>query len=494
MRLIYIFRTMLLVGAALLMTQGPLYASEKNQILLIENVTAIDARNGAKENVTVLIKDTKILAVERDIRTLLRRQGRASVKRIDGRGKYLIPGLWDAHVHLTYKPGLDYRSFFPLSIAFGVTSLRDIGGHLDLLKDARERAAADQMAPNLYVSGPLIDGGARVYDGHSTSFPNLSVGATTPGEAVKIVDDLAAQGVDFLKAYEMLSPETFSAIIERAKMHNLAVAAHTPLSLTPLQAIEAGASDFQHLRNLEFGCARNSQQLLAERQRILAASADQQGSKTRSEIHTAQKQRALAEQDTAKCGALIKAMKKHGVYQTPTLTITTFLTAKLYAQQRWTDTFRFAPPKIAESWHNSASSLAKREPTKDDRIFYDWVMAMVAQLDAAGVPIMAGTDAPIGFLTPGASLHEELALLVEAGLDPIDAIRAATLTPASFLGLDDRVGTIESGMVADLVLLNANPLDDIRNTLSIETVIKNGHIIDKQKIDELKAQPSLLKD
>lgn len=461
------------------------------RITTIENVTLIDGLHAPQSDMTIIIIDDKIHSVSKAPIGALKAE---TITKIDGAGKYLIPGLWDAHIHLTYTDGLDHTTFFPLSIAHGVTSLRDIGGHLDKLADARVLSAADDKQPNLYVSGPLIDGPEPVYAGQSAFNPNLAVGVGSIEEAEAQVDKLAAQGVDFLKAYEMLSPESFKAVITRAKTHGLKVAAHPPLSMTALEAAEAGASDFQHLRNLELACARNAGELQSERIKMLAANETADASKLRSAIHKAQRAKALANQSDENCDELIKTLAQNNVFQTPTFTINRFLTKPVFGNASFRETFKLVPPSIGKGWEVRSSRLLHNQADDAAKAFDDWAMSMIPRLNQAGVPIMAGTDAPIGFLTPGASLHEELVFLVEAGLSPQQALKAATYTPATFFGLEKTTGTIANGMTADLVLLNANPLDDIRNVAKIETVIKHGYIIDRAELDRLKALPSKINE
>lgn len=454
--------------------------------IVITNITAIDAANGVREKVDIVVNGKKITAVGKNLAA----SASEGATRIDGTGKYVIPGLWDAHVHLAYNPEIDHKVFFPLSLAYGVTYLRDTGGQLDSLAEARDIAASDAIVPDLYVSGPLVDGAKRVYAGQSDGYPNLSVGATNVDEAVVEVDHLAAQGVQFIKAYEMLAPDVFRAVVKRAQYHNLPVTAHSPLSMTARQAIESGVSDMQHLRNLEMDCVADFEMLLEERRDVIAADKAEYGGKLRSSLHRLQREKAVRSKDDASCIALIQLMKKNGVSQTPTLTISRFLSRKLYAEKRWQDSFSLMPVTVSKNWLERATRLSKRERTPRDIAYDKWLMMMVSDLNRAGVSILAGTDAPIGYLTPGVSLHEELAMLVEAGLTPLEAIHAATIAPASFLGIDDRQGTIAPMMKADLVLLNANPLTDIRNTTAIAAVVKDGKLLSRTMLDQYRDAPS----
>jgi len=488
--MIYALRHMILslsLGSLFIACQNSVPREER--ITVIENVTVIDAINGARNHMTVLVIDDKIQSVGKASIRVLEAE---TITRIDGSGKYLIPGLWDAHVHLTYTEGLDHRTFFPLSIAHGVTSLRDIGGHLDKLAEARALSASDGTQPDLYVSGPLIDGAKPVYNGRSRFNPNLAVAAATPAEAEAHVEALAAQGVNFIKAYEMLSPESFRAITAKAKLLGLPVAAHPPLSMTALEAAKAGASDFQHLRNLEFACAKNPEGLHSERLKMLVANEAVDTGKLRSSIHKVQRSKAVANQSEENCDRLIQTLAKNNVFQTPTFTINRFLTKPVFKDKDYRKTFKYMSPNIGTGWEERSTQLLGTKPDAAALAFDAWSLSMIPRLRDAGVPIMAGTDAPIAFLTPGASLHEELVFLVEAGLTPLEALRAATYAPATFFEIEDQIGVIAKGMTADLVLLNANPLESIRNVNAIETVIKNGHILDRKELDKRLYAPSYL--
>ena len=449
--------------------------------VVIRNVTVIDAVDGARANQTVVLQNGRIVSVSPD-----QAQAPADATIVDGTDKYLIPGLWDAHVHLAYYPDVSWQQFYPLALAHGVTYLRDTGGHLDKLAEARAKEA-EGMTPDLFVAGPLIDGVPRVYDG-SPGRPDLSVGVATPEAAAAMVDELEAEGVAFVKAYEMLSPEAFAAVIERAHALNLKVAAHSPLQMGALETALSGVNDLQHLRNLELDCAQDPSGLLAERREAFEHYADMAGGDLRAELHRHQRSAALASQDAANCEALIAALAENKVYQTPTLTVTRFSDARLFTRDDVQQTYAYMGPAVAERWNAAARRIAAR-PTDPIMLAYgNWANGMLKRLETADVPIMAGTDAPIGFLTPGASLLSELELMAEAGLDPRTILAAATITPARFFGMEDEQGSIAAGMRADLVLLRANPLDFVGNYRAINMVIKDGVIHDRAALDFMLAQ------
>jgi hypothetical protein len=460
--------------------------TEYSSLIVVENVNVIDAAAGLRPDMTVAISGTKIIDVLSGDKARFSYRNYGPVTYIDGTGHYLLPGLWDAHVHLTYQSGLGYKTFFPLAIAHGVTSLRDTGGQLVALATAREVSVTDAEAPDLYIAGPLIDGPKRIYDGSSVLLPDISVGARSPEDAEQIVDELAVAGVDFIKAYELLDGATLKSLIDRASFHGLKVAAHPPLGMTADEVVALGAQDFQHFRNLEFQCSGDSDALLKARRSALRGRRDLTSAELRDQIRSTQRPLALGSLNADACGEFVKKLAKLTVFQTPTMSILTLSTRRPFLDADWQETFRYLPEPVERGWRGAIAAVADRPAApQEDHDFLSWVSDLLAMLTQANVPLMAGTDAPIGFQTPGQSLHEELELFVEYGLTPLEAIEAATLTPARFFGIEGTQGLIAPGMKADLVLLRENPLDDIRNIGSIETVVKNGHVLDRERLDQI---------
>ena len=449
--------------------------------LVIANVTVIDGLNGVRDAQTVVVRGDTIAKVG-DAASVRVPDG---ARTIDGTGKYLIPGLWDAHVHLTW-PDIPIETSYPLFIANGITSVQDTGGLIDLIAPMRDTAYEDgAVAPRVFIAGPLVDGPKRVYAGQSPMTPELGISVATAAEAQAEIDALNAAGVDLIKLYEMLEPDVFVAAVDHAHDLGLPVTAHVPLSMDAVLVAEAGLDGMQHMRNLEMSCAANASELLEARRAALAASTDDLGARLRSTIHAEQRIPAVRAQDDARCAQVIATLAENDVYQTPTLTIVTFDQSRVFETPAMQQSFDYLDPQLAEAWRAGTAAAAAAERSPDLAAFADWGLDMVGKLHAADIKIVAGTDAPIRFLTPGFSLHQELILLVEAGLTPLEALTAATVNPASFLDLDDRLGTIERGKWADLVLLDADPLADIANTQRIDTVIKAGTVYDRPALDAL---------
>lgn len=469
----------LAIGLTACSEDAPPPAVSTEPVIAIINVTLLDATQQTTD-ATVFVSGNTIQTVGGEVAV----PNGAQV--IDGTGKFLIPGLWDAHVHLSYYPDLKIETSYPLYIANGITSVRDTGGLIDIVLPMRDAAQVDgAIAPRVHVAGPLVDGAQRVYAG-LMGRPNISVGVSTPDEARAEIDRLHAAGVDLIKLYEMNTPETFAAAAQRANELGLPITTHVPLSMDAVAAAEAGVDGMEHLRNLELSCAANFRDLLKEREQVLANSPDVDGGTLRSTLHALQRSAAITAQDTDRCNDVVAALKREEVFQTPTLTVNTFVSNPLALQPHWQETYAYLTPDVQEQWRSSAKRMSESMRSSDSgSAFAAWSFAMVEKLRDGDVKIMAGTDNPIGFLTPGFALHEELALLVEAGLTPMEALTAATLHPAQFMRLDDTMGTIEAGKLADLVLLDADPREDVRNTQSINMVIKDGRIFDRVALDGL---------
>ena len=439
--------------------------------IVIENITLIDAKNGIRTNQTVSIENGVIQSI-----------GSAKLDMedsqiIDGEGKYLIPGLWDAHVHLTFIPEIDHETHFKLYLKNGVTSIRDTGAILSKLQPSLNFIEENpNTTPRLFYAGPLIDGADRVYKGMEPGFPNLSIGIDETSNIPEVVDGLLKEGVTFLKSYEMLTRETYLELLKVAGQNGLRVTGHVPLSIDLEEAIEAGLGGMQHVRNMDLACAKDADNLLDDRQVSLENEASIAGSALRTHIHSSQRYYAIDNTDNERCLRIIMKLSEYGVFQTPTLTINTFDSRRFYADPKWRETYQELPEAAENNWMQGSLKLANIEVTENANKFDAWSLSLVNKMHQEGVKIIAGTDTPIGYLTPGYSLHKELELLSEAGLSNMDVLRSATITPAEFFGMENQMGTIEVGKLADLVILDKNPLISISNTQSIHRVIVKGQI------------------
>lgn len=403
---------------------------------------------------------------------------------IDATGQFLIPGLWDMHAHYfdVDTPGSPEVTF-PLSVAHGVTGARDVGGYLDLLLSWRAEVDAGRIVgPRIVGTGPLIDGVPVVY-------PPMSVVARTPDDGRRIVDALAARGGDFVKAYEMLRPDTFFAIVDQAKKRGLPVVAHVPLTVLATEASDAGVKSFEHLRNIELACSRDADALLAERKAMVEAGAGRVGMELRTEIHWAQRMRALDTHDPERCTALLRKLAANRSWQAPTLFLGTRDAFRPDRRETVRDTLRWVPDVQRadwEAWSQRMSKLAPEAAAARKR-HAEWSVQLVRRMKEEGVGLLAGTDISVQWMVPGAGLHEELGALVEAGLTPLDALRSATWNAARYFEKTDDRGTVARGHLADLVLLEGDPLADIRNARRIRAVVADGRYLDRPALDALLA-------
>ncbi len=436
--------------------------------LLIENVHVVDPVSGLSENRQVLVEDGTIAAVADASAQLV---FNTQVERFDGKGRYLMPGLWDMHVHFVYDPTLTHE-MADLFLDYGITSVRDTGGDIAQLADLR--SALPSPKPNIYISGPLLDGKFVVYDGTDPSRPPLGTGVATSGAADATVAVLKKAGADFIKIYELVQPETYKALVAAARKRNLPIASHVPLMMT---ADIAGplADSMEHLRNIELACASNWQELLAQRQLRIRNFTEGLGYALRAGLHSDQRVPAIKRYDEARCNTVLDTLSS--TIQVPTLRLNTVSHSRPFEREDWPAAIARLPEATRIAWRARIDSLQRVQPV--DPTFSQWSIFLIERLLARGVPIGAGTDTPIGLGIPGYSLHTELEFLVQGGMTPQQALYAATVTPAKFFRMADTSGRVTQGMRADLVLLGDNPLADIRHSRSVKAVMLAGEWVRK---------------
>jgi len=440
----------------------------------ITNVTVIDAVNGVRESRTVVFDGDEITAIQGAD------AGLNVVQTIDGTGKYLIPGLWDFHVHLTYDE--NFTEAMPaLFLSYGITSVRDTGGLMHkVLPVVEKMRAPDAVAPRVFFAGPLLDGKFVVYDGDGR--PEIGVQNATPEQARETVRSLKQQGVDFIKIYEMVSPDVFQALVETANELDLPIDSHVPLSL---RASTAGpmVDSIEHLRNIEMDCASNSAELHEERIERLKNPDNLSGADLRSSLHSLQRLPAIANYDEERCDQTLKALES--TLQVPTLRLVSMSLAPPWQRADWDEALARLPAVAAAPWLETTLERRTDPPQDVDTTYAEWGLFLTERAHAAGVPIGAGTDTPIGISVPGYSLHSELEFLVRAGLSPLEALESATMRPAEYFSLQDQMGTIDVGKRADMVLLDENPLDDISNTRAISMVVSKGIVLTVDDLGQL---------
>lgn len=445
----------------------PNLAMSEEYELAIRNVTVVDAASTPRPSATVYLAGDKIALIE------VGPSEHSATHSIDGTGKYLVPGLWDMHVHIVYEPEL-IEAMPRLFLDYGITSVRDTGALLEEIRPEVKRwEMMGVQAPELFFSGPLMDGELVVYNGEGRS----EIGVSNPSvkQALNNFEELRAEGVHFIKIYELVSPEVFEALVDAASEAGLPIAAHVPLSM---RADTAGpkVGSMEHLRNIEIACSAESASLHATRRKEIDEPGEKSGYELRRHLHQTQRTVALdtVNVDSEKCLAVLQTLKN--TIQVPTIRLNTITKYSPLKRGDWQEHLNQIPEAVSEKWLSTARMYAG-QGSGLGLAMSDWSMQLVAKMTNVGVPIGAGTDTPIGQAIPGYSLHTELERLVEAGLTPRQALAAATIRPAEFFSREDEMGLIEVGMEADLLLLQHNPLDDIRHTRSILRVISDGRIV-----------------
>ncbi len=441
------------------------------QTLTITNATIVNVADGTLHpGTTVTIEGQRIVRVDP---SSVSRQPRGQV--IDATGMYIIPGLWDMHTHAYFGWSRDFGDSYvlPLFIANGVTGIRDMGSDLNAILRARREVAAHRLTgPRMVVSGPMLDG-------PTVSFA-ASIAITTPADGQRAVTMLKRRGVDFIKIQSGVPRAAYLAIAVQAKKVGIQLAGHVPDAVRASEAVAAGQRSFEHLIGIfEASTSDESSQLT----RRYGAGKEPSANKSLATF--------LDRYDAASETRIIALLAKNHVWQCPTL---------FWERGQWlVDVIDYTQdpdiayiPRtwLAQKFPSSQKAVLESmdaDPLAIRRQFVDHELDIVRKLHAAGVPFLAGTDTPAGVdVTPGISLHLELQRFVAAGFTPLEALQTATINPARFLGKLADYGSVQQGRIADLVLLRANPLDDIANTRSIGGVVADGKYWSQTDLDALR--------
>lgn len=447
---------------------------------VIENVGIIDPIDGLELNMSVVIKENKILDIFKTREIVLSPKNKVH----KCTNKFIIPGLWDSHIHFAFEKDLA-TSMPNLFLYHGITSLRDTGGEFDFVNKFKQEAISNPKTKSrVKIAGPLIDGKFNVYDGSNIYFPKLSIQNIDNNQLERNVRLLIDKKVDFLKAYEMLSPAQFKILSNLAKENNLKLTGHVPLSMSVIEASNLGLNSMEHLRNLELSMTEMSEKLFQERKNLLLNKSSIKGSELRSLIHSKQRMKSINDLDSIKINNVIDALIKNDVWQIPTLILYKNFANKTFKNPDYLQFLNLLPEERKEEWIKKINAI-DNVISKDVVEYTVWSKKMVDFMHDRGISFMAGTDTPIGFLIPGLSLHQEIQELYESGLSELEAIQTATINPAKYFNLENSLGRIKSGFIADLIILDKNPLESISNTKSIHAVIKEGHLMNRSYLDSL---------
>ncbi len=393
---------------------------------------------------------------------------------VDARGKFVIPGLWDMHVHLFSNrdaAGTNNRdAYFPQFIAHGVTGVRDGWTDPDDVQTIRRWRREMEAG---HVAGPRIAAASSIFDGVPVVHQN-SRGLATAEEARRAVREETASGAEYIKVYEMLSREAYFAIADEAKTQKIAFAGHMPWSVTVAEASAAGQKSIEHSTGMLVACSANEQKLAGLQPRDWTP-------ELRAEL--------LDSFDEAKCRAVGTMLRRNGTFLDPTHVVNRSQLLGDDEAHASDSRLNAVSPEQRAAWTAMAERLRGANRARRELRFAR-LLDVTRAMHAAGVPMLAGTDLGNEFLYAGSSLHDELALFVRAGLTPLDALRTATIHPARYLGRERELGSVARGKLADLVFLDANPLLSIDNTRSIFAVVLNGRLFQREELDALRSSQS----
>jgi len=443
--------------------------------LVLAHVNVVDVTTGSlQRDFDVTIRDGRIAAVEPATRAAATVQARV----VDATGKFLIPGLADMHVHW-----YDER-YLGLFIGNGVTRVRQMWGMPVHLEWRKRIEVGELLGPRFSISSPIVDGPHPFWPG--------SIGVGDAETAAKVVASIKKDGYDFVKIYSGLPREVYFAIMRAARENGLEVAGHVPVAVSAAEAADAGQASIEHLTNILISSSSAEARLRPLLvQRALEGGNMNQGisAEARADMRELTEQ-VFATYDEAKAAALFARFAKDHTWQCPTLTVMRNM-ASLDDPAFTSDArLKYMPRQLRGAWKPANDPRMATKSKADyelDRRALRKYMEIIPAMKKAGVEFLAGTDTANPFTFPGFSLHDELDLLVQAGLTPADALRAATINPARSLHDDAANGSVAAGKNADLVLLDANPLDSIKNTQRIAAVVVRGRYLDRAELDGMLA-------
>ncbi len=442
----------------------------------IVGATVIDATGAPpRPGVTVLVRGGRIVDVDR----------RMSLPRgttvVDGVGKFVIPGLCDMHVHSDDQDAI----YPPLYLANGVTTVREMSG-APFLHARRDRIRSGALlGPRMVIASPMVDGAPSLWEGLGA--PYLSV--ADPDQARAAVRQVKADGADFVKVYSRLTRDSFLALADEARRQGIPIAGHCPDAVPVTEAVDAGQRSVEHVFWTWFSTSSREAEIRRAIGDMSVGPGDYNG--WFHKIEPAE-WTAAHSYDPGKAATVFARLAARGCRQVPTLTMHRVLDMP-DGVSATDERLRYLPAATVAAWQWELTDLYEAGRTPEEaaqhRELFGYRARFVDAMRRAGVPIMAGTDTGTPYAFPGFGLHDELAELVAAGFTPMRALQAATREPARYLGLN--AGTVRPGNAADLVVLDADPLRDIRNTRRIHAVVVGGRLISaddrRRMLDEVAA-------
>jgi len=422
---------------------------------LVSDVNIIDVRNGEVLEKQQVVVDSGII---HSITPSVENKD-AFANRIDGEGKYLLPGLSEMHAHIPSPPTSQERleeTLF-LYLSNGVTTIRGMLGHPSHLELRRKVNEGEVLSPRIFTSSPSLNGNTTA----------------TPRAADSLVTAYSKAGYDFLKIHPGIPLESFNTLVEKAREVGIPFAGHVPVAVGIRHALESEYASIDHVDGFLEGLVPESTDVDPAANGFFGYNFT-----------------ALA--DTAKIDELVSMAREHKVWIVPTQSLFERWFAPVTAENLLQQPeMQYMPASTLEDWKQRKLESTGPGSGFEESSWEQFVAIrrnLIKALQEGGHGILLGSDAPQLFNVPGFSIHHEIAGMASAGLSPLQILQSGTMNPARFFGMEDKFGVIEAGMAADLLLLDANPLEDLTALKALSGVMVRGQWLDRKSIDEKLAE------
>ena len=456
--------------------EGP---TTEQRPLAFTHATVIDATGApAKPDMTVVVSGNHITAVGKTTQVAIPPNALVT----NAQHQFLIPGLWEMHTHAFIRS----RKSFPLYVMYlfianGVTGIRDMGsagerddfGDFPYLQDLEWRQAIEEGA----ILGPRLNLSLTIVNGpHVPGYPRDWAAVADAKQAREEVIFLKKLGADLIKVYDQLPRDAYFAIADESRRQGLPFAGHVPILVSAAEASDAGQRSLEHDYAVLFGCSTKEKELMQKEEELYGAGKPlMRGILSLEDVKT-----LVNTYSEDKAASLFAKFVKNDTYVTPSLVRASVDRVPISDPR----VVKFFSPALREYSYPPSSKAPDPEVIEAQRLMYQYHLRLVGAMQRSGVKMLVGTDSSFF----GSAVHDELAEFVKAGLTPMQALQTATINPARYLGKADSMGTVEKGKLADLVLLDANPLEAIDNVRKISAVVANGRLLDRKALDRLLAQ------
>ncbi|PKD15894.1 amidohydrolase [Salegentibacter salinarum] len=437
----------------------------KNYDLVIYNARIVDVESESIiENQAIFISEGEIV----DVRKNIEKEQIVADWFFDAEGKFVMPGLWDNHVHFRGGDTLiqENKDLLPLFLAYGITTVRDAGGDItpSVLKWKDQIAKEELDGPTIFSSGPKLDGDQPAWPG--------SIKVSDSSDIVTALDSLEKLDVDYVKMYDgNLSAENYYGIIEAAEKRGLKTTGHMPMSADFMKAVSLGLDGAEHMYY------------------PLKAGSPVADSLTKLNLGYGMIEPLIDTYDAGLGDKVFAKMSKENVFVTPTLYIGKTLAEILEVDHQQDSLLNYIGPGIQKTYQGriEGAKRAKASGSEMREKMEEISNRMIEPMQNSGVKILAGSDCGAfnSYVYPGESLHGELNALAEAGLSNAQVLKSSMINGPKFLDLEDKYGSVEEGKIADLLLLEKNPFENLQHLNTITTVVKSGKVFNREDLRDM---------